>query len=198
MATTNVTCNSFKDELITGIHYVAKAWAASTAYVVGDRRTNDSGKVYECITAGTSAGSGGPTGTTSDITDNTAHWKYLWAQDVFKVALYNSSATLSKSTTAYSSTNEISGTGYSAGGGTLTGINVNLAGANSDVASIDWADYVFSNSTLTSVTQALIYNSSKQNRAVCVVTWDSPGKSTNAGDFTVQLPSSGTGVIRIS
>lgn len=52
------------------------AWAASTAYVVGDRRTNAS-RCYKCITAGTSAGSGGPTTTAADITDNTAHWTYL-------------------------------------------------------------------------------------------------------------------------
>jgi uncharacterized phage protein gp47/JayE len=52
------------------------AWAINTAYTVGQRVTNSS-KAYECITAGTSAGSGGPTTTSSDITDNTAHWKYL-------------------------------------------------------------------------------------------------------------------------
>jgi len=51
-------------------------WAASTAYVVDDLVSNDTGKVYVCITAGTSAGSGGPTGTTTDITDGTAHWAY--------------------------------------------------------------------------------------------------------------------------
>ncbi len=52
------------------------AWAASTAYTVGQRRLNG-GNAYECITAGTSAGSGGPTTTVADITDGTAHWKYL-------------------------------------------------------------------------------------------------------------------------
>jgi len=52
------------------------AWAPTTSYVPGDRRTN-SGKVYLCITAGTSAGSGGPTGNGSDIVDNTVHWRYL-------------------------------------------------------------------------------------------------------------------------
>lgn len=52
------------------------AWAINTAYVVGDRRTNAS-RCYRCITAGTSAGAGGPTTTAADITDNTAHWKYL-------------------------------------------------------------------------------------------------------------------------
>ncbi len=52
------------------------AWASGTAYVVGDRRKN-SNRVYVCITSGTSAGSGGPTTTSDDITDNTAHWRYV-------------------------------------------------------------------------------------------------------------------------
>jgi hypothetical protein len=56
------------------------AWAGSTAYTVGQRVVNDTGKLYECITAGTSAASGGPTGTSQDITDGTAHWKYVQAQ----------------------------------------------------------------------------------------------------------------------
>lgn len=52
------------------------AWVLSTAYVVGQRVTN-AGKAYQCITAGTSAGSGGPTTTASDITDGSVHWQYL-------------------------------------------------------------------------------------------------------------------------
>lgn len=53
----------------------ATAWAITTPYVVGDIRKNAS-RIYVCITAGTSAGSGGPTTTSADITDNTAHWRY--------------------------------------------------------------------------------------------------------------------------
>lgn len=52
------------------------SWVNTTAYNVGDRRTNSS-KCYVCITAGTSAGSGGPTTTASNITDGTVHWKYI-------------------------------------------------------------------------------------------------------------------------
>ena len=52
------------------------AWAGSTSYAVGARRTNAS-RAYVCITAGTSDGSGGPTTTSDDITDGTVHWKYL-------------------------------------------------------------------------------------------------------------------------
>ncbi len=54
------------------------AWAITTAYVVGNLRRN-SGNIYLCITAGTSAGSGGPTTTSTDITDGTAHWRYIAA-----------------------------------------------------------------------------------------------------------------------
>lgn len=52
------------------------AWANTTAYVLGDRRSNG-GNSYVCTTAGTSAGSGGPTTTSDDITDGTVHWRYL-------------------------------------------------------------------------------------------------------------------------
>jgi uncharacterized phage protein gp47/JayE len=54
----------------------AAAWASSTAYVLGDRRTHD-GNVYQVTTAGTSASSGGPTGTDAAIADNTVVWRYL-------------------------------------------------------------------------------------------------------------------------
>jgi hypothetical protein len=54
-------------------------WQAGHAYIIGDKVLNDTGKTYQCITAGTSAGSGGPTGTSANITDNTAHWKYVQA-----------------------------------------------------------------------------------------------------------------------
>lgn len=55
----------------------ATAWAASTVYSAGDFVTNDTDKVYRCTTGGTSAGSGGPTGTGSSIADNTCVWDYI-------------------------------------------------------------------------------------------------------------------------
>ena len=58
------------------IYYGAPPWVASTSYSVDDKVQNDSGKVYTCVTAGTSANSGGPTGTGSAITDNSAKWDY--------------------------------------------------------------------------------------------------------------------------
>lgn len=64
------------DSLASATITAVSAWAINTAYVVGNRVTNNA-NVYQCITSGTSAGSGGPTTTAADITDNTAHWKYL-------------------------------------------------------------------------------------------------------------------------
>ena len=69
------------------VDYDYGSWQASTAYVVGDIVTNDSGKVYTCDTAGTSAGSGGPTGTGANITDGSARWDYTSAGSVAKAYL---------------------------------------------------------------------------------------------------------------
>lgn len=62
---------------------VGQNWAASTAYLLNQHVINDSSKVYKCTTAGTSAGSGGPTGTAgSGITDGTAVWGYVGTADM--------------------------------------------------------------------------------------------------------------------
>lgn len=64
--------------------WLAAAWVLSTAYTVPGRLvTNDSGKIYELVTAGTSASSGGPTGTGTSITDGTCVWKYIGVKAVF-------------------------------------------------------------------------------------------------------------------
>jgi hypothetical protein len=63
--------------------WLAPTWAADTAYLAGHLRLNDTDKIYECVTAGTSAGSGGPTGTGSGITDGTAVWNYLGPKATF-------------------------------------------------------------------------------------------------------------------
>lgn len=62
---------------------MAPAWAPSTAYVAGQLVKNDTNKIYVCVTAGTSAGSGGPTGTGTAIADGTAVWNYYDALAVF-------------------------------------------------------------------------------------------------------------------
>lgn len=68
-------------EIVAGLDAALEpaAWAATHAYIVGNYVSNDTApvKVYRCITAGTSAGSGGPTGTGAGITDNTATWEYV-------------------------------------------------------------------------------------------------------------------------
>jgi hypothetical protein len=103
--------------------------------------------------------------------------------DVIKIALYTSSATLSAATTAYSATNEVSGTGYSAGGATMTGAVITTSGTT---ALLDFTDPVWETATITA-RGALIYNSSKANRAIAVLDFGSD-KTTTAADFTVQLP----------
>ena len=113
--------------------------------------------------------------------------------DTYKIALYDSTATLSKSTTAYTSSGEVSGAGYSAGGTALSGFTVGLSG---DIAYVDFADPSFAAATLTGVVTALIYNSSRSNKALAVIT-GAPASSTS-DTFTVVLPAPGaTGSIRI-
>lgn len=114
--------------------------------------------------------------------------------DTFKCALFTVTAALGASTTAYGATNEITGTGYSAGGVTLTCYTPTV---NSNVASADFDDSVWSGATFSGVRYALIYNSSKSNKAVAVVDFGAD-KSVSAGTFTVTMPESGTGVVRIA
>lgn len=113
--------------------------------------------------------------------------------DTYKIALFTSSASLDKTTTAYSTTNEVSGTGYSAGGATLSGRATTLTG---DVASIDFADPSWSSSTITA-RGAMIYNSSKSNKSLAVFDFGAD-VSSSSSTFTVNIPASGVGVIRFS
>lgn len=113
--------------------------------------------------------------------------------DTYKIALYTSSATLDASTTAYSSTNEASGTGYTAGGATLSGFTSGLA---SSTAYLTFSDPAWSNATITA-RGCMIYNSSKSNKAVAVFDFGSDVSSTS-GTFTVDLPAAGaSALIRI-
>jgi len=114
----------------------------------------------------------------------------------FKIALYTSSATLDASTTAYSVTNEVSGTGYSAGGNTLT-ISANPT-TSGTTAFLDFADTTWSSATITA-RGALIYQSGGSNPAVAVLDFGAD-KTSTAGDFTIQFPAAaaGTAIIRIA
>ena len=105
--------------------------------------------------------------------------------DVIKMALYISAATLDASTTAYTTSNEVSssGTNYTAGGNTLTGATVSLSGTT---AFVDFADTSWASATFTA-RGALIYNFTKSNKAIAVLDFGSDKTATN-GTFTVQMP----------
>ena len=122
--------------------------------------------------------------------------------DVFKLALYTSSATLNSTTTAYSATNEVANTGtYAAGGDKLTGQSTNIGtGTGKGVAFVDFADLSFTGVTLTA-RGALIYNTSSAvtNAAVAVLDFGAD-KTATSGTFTVQFPAATTSaaILRIS
>ena len=120
--------------------------------------------------------------------------------DTFKIALYTASATHGAATTDYTTTNEISGTGYSAGGQALDSPTVTLSGTT---AFVDFADETFSTATITAAS-ALIYNTttdggSGQTDAVCILDFGGNKTSTN-GDFVIQFPTAdaSNAVIRIA
>ena len=113
-----------------------------------------------------------------------------------KLALYTSSATLGPTTTAFSTTNESSGTNYTSGGATIANVAVAVSGT---VAYVDFDDVSFSSATISDAAGALIYNSSASNRAIAVIDFGST-KSVAAGTLTISLPSASasTALIRIS
>jgi hypothetical protein len=114
----------------------------------------------------------------------------------FKLALYTSSASLGAATTAYSSTNEASGTNYSAGGSALTNVNPSSSGTTGFT---DFADLTFSNVTVTA-NGALIYNDTASgDPAVCSLAFGGD-KTSTAGDFTIQFPTAdaSNAIIRIA
>ena len=118
--------------------------------------------------------------------------------DVFKLALYTSSATLNSSTTAFTTSGEVSNTGtYASGGDKLTGQNTSIA---SGVAIVDFADLSFTGVTLTA-RGAMIYNTSSAvtNAAVAILDFGAD-KTATSGTFTIQFPAFTTAaaILRIS
>ena len=116
--------------------------------------------------------------------------------NTFKLALYTSSATLGASTTAYSATNEASGTGYSAGGSALTNVTPTTSGTT---AFTDFGDLTFSTATITA-RGALIYNDTQAGDPSVVVLDFGSDKSSSAGDFTITFPTAdaSNAIIRIA
>ena len=106
--------------------------------------------------------------------------------NTFKIALYDSDATLGAGTTAFTTSEEItntSGSAYTSGGATLTSVT---PVADSTTAVCDFADVSFSSATFTA-NGALIYNSSATNAAVAAIAFGSDKTATN-GTFTIQFP----------
>jgi len=115
--------------------------------------------------------------------------------DVIKVALYTSAAVLDATTTAYTTLNETTGTAYVAGGNTLTGATITTSGTT--------AFATFDNSLWSAASfvarGALIYNSSKANRAIAVLDFGGDQTVSN-GDFAVIFPAANAtdAIIRIA
>ena len=116
--------------------------------------------------------------------------------NTFKLALYDNSASFTAATTAYTATNEVSGTGYSAGGGTLTNVTPTTSGTT---AFTDFADLTFSSATITA-RGALIYNDTAAGDPSVVVLDFGSDKSSTAGDFTIVFPTAdaSNAIIRIA
>lgn len=117
------------------------------------------------------------------------------AADTFKAALYLSSATVNASTTAYSATNEVTGTGYTAGGVAVTNATAPTATNSSSTAGVAYwtpsASITYTSVTLSTAFNAvLIYNSTQSNKAVAVYTFGD--QTITAGTFTLTMPSNTT------
>lgn len=115
--------------------------------------------------------------------------------DTFKAALYLASATINAGTTAYSSTGEVTGTGYTAGGIAVTNATAPTATNSSSTAGVAYwtpsASLVYTTVTLTTAFDTvLIYNSTQNNTAVSVHTFGS--QTVTAGTFTLTMPSNST------
>ena len=126
----------------------------------------------------------------------------LSSGDTFKIALYDNNASFTAATTAYTATDEVSGTGYSAGGGALTNVDPTSSGTT---ALTDFVDETFSSATITA-RGALIYNTtpnttslSVTNPSVVVLDFGAD-KTSTAGDFTIVFPTAdaSNAIIRIA
>jgi len=115
--------------------------------------------------------------------------------DVIKVALYLSSATLGAGTTAYTTSGETTGSGYTAGGNTLTGAVISFGGTT---AFASFSQTIFNGASFTT-RGALIYNSSKANRAIAVLDFGGD-QVVSSGDFVIVFPTADAtdAIIRIA
>ena len=117
--------------------------------------------------------------------------------NTFNIAMYTNSASFTAATTAYTSTNEISGTNYSAKGQALGNVNPTTS---STTAFTDFADEVFSNVTISSVRGAMIFNDTASgDPSVCILDFGAD-KAASSGDFTIVFPTAdaSNAIIRIA
>jgi len=106
------------------------------------------------------------------------------ASDTIKMALYTGNANLNQTTTAYTSVNEVSGTGYTAGGQTMTGVTISYDATNS-VAYVNFANVVWNPAAFTARC-ALIYDATASNASIAVI--DFGADKTCINTFTVTMP----------
>ena len=121
--------------------------------------------------------------------------------DTFKIALYTSSASIGAATTAYTTSGEVSGTGYTAGGVTLTISTTPTSGVNSSgvpTAFVSFAPVSWAGATFTA-RGALIYNSTDGNKSVAVLDFGAD-KTVSNDTFQITFPtaSADSAVVRIS
>ena len=133
----------------------------------------------------------------------TAPVRAVTTADTFKAALYLTSATINAATTVYSSTGEVTGTGYTAGGVAVTNATAPIATNSSATAGVAYwtpsASITYTTVTLSTAFDAvLIYNSTQSNKAVSVHTFGS--QTITAGTFTLTMPSNttSTALLRLS
>jgi hypothetical protein len=133
--------------------------------------------------------------------------------DTFKVAMFTNSSSIDLDTTGYTTSNEVSGTNYTAGGEALGSVTLGLADNSSSVPTsfLDFADTTWSSSTISSARGALVYNSTLSTAgtgsttnhaaypAVAVINFGGD-KSSSSGDFTIQYPANdaNNAIIRIA
>ena len=120
----------------------------------------------------------------------------LTTGDIFKMALYLPTASIGADTTVYTATGEITGTGYTAGGITITTITPT---SSSTTAYVSFNTATFTGLVDTSIAGALIYNSSKSNKSVAVLDFGGTKISTVAAPLVITFPtaSSTTAIIRL-
>jgi len=119
------------------------------------------------------------------------------ASDSLKIALYTAFADINENTTAYSDTNEITGTGYTAGGQALS--NVTIQSTSNGIVFVSFSNPAWNPAQFT-VRGALIYNASKSNASIAVLDFGSDKTQAGNSTFTITLPpdTASSALIRIN